>query len=90
VIRATARHAIGFKTIGSGADRVARIVAGAIRDDAGVARVVFLDLEDDFHQVGADIGNLGEDAAGDTQRSGAQRFADGEADEAWPGILARE
>ena len=48
----------------------------------GIARVVFLDVEDDLHQVGADVGDLGEDAAGDAQRRRAERLADGEPDEA--------
>ncbi len=84
-----AGDAVGFKAVGAGADRVARVVARAVGDDAGVAGIVFLDLEDDLHQVGADVGDLGEDAAGDTQGRGAQRFADGEADEAGAGIIAR-
>ena len=79
-----AGDAVGFETVGRGSDRVARVVARAIGDDAGVARVVFLDLEDDLHQVGADIGDLGEDAAGHAEGRGAERFADGEADEAAP------
>ena len=45
-------------------------------------------LEDDLHQVGADVGDLGEDAAGDAQRRGAERLADGEADEAGAGEVA--
>src|SRR5208283_5264862 len=84
-----ARHAIGLEAIGGGANRVARVVAGAIGDDAGVARVVFLDLEDDLHQVGPDVRDLGEDAARDTQRGGPQRFADGESDETRSGVFAR-
>ena len=83
-----AGDAVGFEAVGGGADGVAGVVAGAIGDDAGVARIVFLDLEDDLHQVGADVGDLGEDAAGDTQCSRAQRFADGEADEAGAGVVA--
>ena len=83
-----AGDAVGFEAVGAGADRVARVVAGAVGDDAGVARVVFLDLEDDLHQVGADVGDLGEDAARDAQRSRAERFADGEADEAGAGVVA--
>ena len=77
-----ARDAVGLEAVGRGPDRVAGVVARAVRDDARVARVVFLDLEDDLHQVGADVGDLGEDAAGDAQRGRAQRLADGEADEA--------
>ena len=58
-----AGDAVGLEAVGAGADRVAGVVAGAVGDDAGVAGVVFLDLEDDLHQVGADVGDLGEDAA---------------------------
>ena len=46
-----AGDAVGLETVGRGADRIARVVAGAIGDHAGVAGVVFLDLEDDLHQV---------------------------------------
>ena len=77
-----AGDAVGLEAVGGGADRVAGVVAGAVGDDAGVARIVFLDVEDDLHQVGADVGDLGEDAAGDAQGRGAERFADGEAEEA--------
>ena len=84
-----AGDAVSLEAVGAGADRVARVVAGAVGDDARVARVVFLDLEDDLHQVGADVGDLGEDAAGNTQRSRAQRLADGEADEALAGVVSR-
>ena len=57
---------VSFKAIGAGAHRIARIVAGAVGNDAGIASVVFLDAEHDLHQVRTDIGDLGEDAAGDT------------------------
>ena len=77
-----AGHAVGLEAVGRRADGVAGVVAGAVGDDARVARVVLLDLEDDLHQVRADVGDLGEDAAGDAQRRGAERLADGEADEA--------
>ena len=83
-----ARHAVGFEAVGRGADRVARVVARAVGDDARVAGIVFIDVEDDFHQVGADIGDFRENAAGDPQRRGAQRFADRETDEARPRIVA--
>ena len=56
-----------------------------LRRDCGV---VFLDFEDDLHQVGADVGDFGEDAAGNTQRGRAQRFADGKADEARPRLVS--
>ena len=84
-----AGHAVGLEAVRARADRVARVVARAVRDDAGVPRVVFLDVEDDLHQVRADVGDLGEDAAGDPERRRAERLADGEADEAGPGVVAR-
>ncbi len=64
-----AGHAVGLEAVGGGADRVARVVARAVGDDAGVARVVFLDLEDDLHQVGADVGDLREDKMARTSRN---------------------
>jgi hypothetical protein len=67
------RHAgdpVGLEPVGAGTDRVAGVVARAVGDDAGVAGVVFLDVEDDLHEVGADVGDLGEDAARDPQRGG--------------------
>ncbi len=85
-----ARHAVGLEAVRARADRVARVVARAVRDHARIARIVFLDVEDDLHQVGADVGDLREDAAGDAQRRRAQRFADGEADEAGAGVVARD
>ena len=84
-----ARHAVGFESVRARAHRIARVVAGAIGDNARVARVVFLDLEDNLHQIRADIGDLGEDAARHAQGSRAQRFADRESDEARSRIIAR-
>ena len=77
-----ASNTIGFETVSRRANRVAGIVTGTVSDNTRVARIVFLDLEDDLHQVGTDVGNLGEDAAGDTQRRSTKRFTDGETDEA--------
>ena len=82
-----AGHAVSFKSVGGRPNRIPRIVAGAIGDDAGISRIVFLDFEDDFHEVGADVGNFGEDSAGDAEGGGAEGFADGEADEARAGII---
>src|SRR5579859_5654273 len=85
-----AGHAVGFKSVRRRADRVARVVAGAIGDDAGIFRIVFRQVENDFHQVRADVGDFGEDAAADAQRGRAERFADGKADEAGPGQFPRQ
>ena len=85
-----AGDAVGLEAVRARPDRVAGVVADAVGNHARVARIVFLDVEDDLHQVGADVGDLGEDAAGDAQRRGAERFADGEADEAGAGVVAAE
>ena len=57
---------------------------------AGVARVVFLDLEDDLHQVAANIGYFVENAARRTQGRGSERLADGESNEAGAGQFTRD
>jgi hypothetical protein len=85
-----AGDAVGLEAVRARAHGVSSVVARAVGDHAGIARVVFLDLEDYFHQVGADIGDLGEDAAGDAQRRRSERFADGEPDEALPGVVTRD
>ena len=83
-----ASDAVGFKSVGTGANRISGVVAGAIGNYARVAGIIFLNLEDDLHQIGADVGDLGENAACDTQGSGAERFADRKTDEARAGIIA--
>jgi hypothetical protein len=80
-ISATPVTPVGLEPVGARADRIAGVVARAVGNHARVARVVFLDVEDDLHQVRPDVGDLGEDAAGDAQRRGAERLADREADE---------
>jgi len=47
-------------------------------------------VEDDLHQVGADIGDLGEDTARNTQRGRPERFTDREPDETRPGDGRRQ
>src|SRR4026209_2630886 len=73
-----------------GASRCARIVARAVRNHAWIARIVFLDVENDLHQVGTDVCNLREDAARDAQRRGAKRFSNGKTDEARTGVITRD
>src|SRR3982751_3465780 len=64
--------AIRLETIGSWANAIACIVARAISDDTGVLWIIFRQLENDLHQVRADIRDLGEDATTDTQRACAK------------------
>src|SRR5205085_12560207 len=85
-----ARHAVGLEAVGRGADRITGVVARAVGDDAGVARVVLFNLEDDLHQVRPDVCDLREDAARDAKRRRAQTLADGEAYEAGARVVARD
>jgi len=72
---ATLRHAIRFEAVSAGTDGIACVVAGAISDYTGIARVVFFNFENNLHQVGADVGNFRKDPASNTQRGRAERFA---------------
>jgi hypothetical protein len=83
-----AGDAVGLEAVGARPDRIARVVARAVGDDPGVARVVLLDVEDDLHQIGTDIGDFREDAARDPERRRTERLADREADEAGAGVVA--
>ncbi len=83
--QSNAGNAVGFKTVRRGADAVTRVVTRTVGDNTGVFRVVFGKMEDDFHQVGADVGNLREDTTADTQSGSTQRFTDGKTDEAGAG-----
>src|SRR5579859_4686530 len=82
-------HAIGLKAVGARSYGIAGVVARAVRDHARVARVVFLDFKFDFHQVGADVRNLGKDAARDAQGRCSQRFAYSEPDKAHACVVSR-
>ena len=80
-----AGDAVGLESISGGANRVTRVVTGAVSDDAGVTGVVLLNVEGDLHEIGADVSNLGEDTAGDTQAGGSEGLTNGESDEARAG-----
>src|SRR6185369_7833520 len=77
------RHAVSFETVCRWTHRVAGVVTRTVGDHAGVARIVFLDLEYDLHQIGADVRNLGENSTRDAQSRSTERFTDGKADKAW-------
>ena len=62
------RAAVGLEDVRAHAGHVADVVTDVIGDNARVARVVFRDTGFDLaHQVGADVGALGVDAAADTR-----------------------
>ena len=87
-----AGDAVGLKAVGRGSDRVARALSAKPVQSAitpGLQRIVFLNLECDLHQIRANIGDLGKDAACHAQCGSAQRFADREPDEAGPRVIAR-
>jgi hypothetical protein len=76
------RHRVGLEQVGRHAGAVADVVAHVVGDHRRVARVVFgnagLDLA---HQVGADVGALGEDAAAQAREDRDQRGAEGQAEQ---------
>ena len=82
-------HAIGFKTIGRRAAGVAGIITGTIGNNPRIARIVFINFENNLHQIGTDIGNFGKNTAANTQRRSTQRFADGKTDKAGTGQITR-
>src|SRR6185436_3703393 len=80
---------VSLEAVRAWANRVTGVVTSAIGDHAGVSRIVLFHVENDLHQIGADVGDLGKDSAGDTERRRAQRLTDGEPDEAGTGIITR-
>src|SRR6185369_15086735 len=84
-----ARHAVSLETVCAGADGVARVIPCTVGDDARVSSVVLLDLENDLHQVGANVRDLCENPAGDSKRRSAERLADCKSNETGSGIFSR-
>ena len=85
--RADDGHRVGLEQVGRHAGVVADVVADVVRDHGRVARIVLGDAGLDLaHQVGADVGALGEDAAAQPREHGDQRAAEGQADQG-PGRL---
>jgi len=67
-----AGDAVGLETVGARANRVTCVITRAVGDYTRISCVVFLYVEHDLHQVGADVGNLREDSAGDTKRGSTE------------------
>ena len=73
---------VGLEQVGRHAGAVADVVAHVVGDHGRVARVVLGDAGLDLaHQVGADVGALGEDAAAEPGEHRDQRAAEAEADQ---------
>ena len=83
------RHLVALEDVGGHPGAVADVVADVVGDRRGVARVVLGDPRLDLaHQVGTDVGRLGEDAAADPHEQGQQRAAEAEAEQDLVGVLA--
>ena len=73
---------VGLEQVRGHAGAVADVVAHVVGDHGRVARVVLRDARLDLaHDVGADVGALGEDAAAEPREDRDQRAAEAEADE---------
>ena len=76
------RDLVALEQVGGHAGAVADVVAHVVGDGGGVAGVVLGDARLDLaHEVGADVGRLGEDAAADAEEQREQRAAEPESDE---------
>ncbi len=76
------RDLVRLEEVGCHTGAVAHVVAHVVGDRRGVAGIVLGDPRLDFaHEVGADIGRLGEDAAADSHEEGEQRGAEGKPDQ---------
>ena len=84
------RNTVGLEPVRARTDGVACVVTRAVGNHARVSRVIFLDVEHDLHQIGADVGDLGEDSAGDSESRCAERFTNGESDETRSRVIARD
>ena len=81
------RDGVGLEQVGGHAGAVADVVADVVGDHRRVARVVFRNAGLDLaHQVGADVGALGEDAAAQPREDRDQRGAEGEAEQRLEGF----
>ncbi len=87
--RGDQHHGVRLEQVGGHAGAVADVVADVVGDGGGVARVVLGDvLLDLAHQVGADVGRLGEDAAADPHEHREQGGTESEALEHGRGLVA--
>ncbi len=80
-----------FEDIGGHPGAVADIVAHQVGDHRRVARIIFRDPGLDLaHQIGADVGRLGEDAPAHSHEQGQQGAAKAEAEQGVGGGLAHQ
>ena len=85
------RHLVALEDVGGHTGTVAHVVAHVVGDGGRVARVVLGNVGLDLaHQVGADIGRLGVDAAADPHEQCQQRAAEAEAEQNFIGLFAED
>ena len=85
------RHLVALEDVGGHTGTVAHVVAHVVGDGGRVARVVLGNVGLDLaHQVGADVGRLGVDAAADPHEQCQQRAAEAEAEQNFIGLLAED
>ncbi len=76
------RHRVGLEQVGGHAGAIADVVAHVVGDHRRIARIVFGNARFDLaHEIGADVGALGEDAAAQPREDRDQRAAESEADQ---------
>ncbi len=81
------RHGIGLEEVGGHAGAVADIVADVVRNHSRVTGIVLRNAGLDLaHNVGADIGGLGEDPASEAGEDRDQRTAEAQADKRVDGV----
>ena len=66
-IKSNTGYTISFKTVCSRSYAVTCIISGTVGNNTRVTRVIFFNFKDNFHQVGTDISNLGENTTGNTK-----------------------
>ncbi len=82
---------IGLEQVGGHAGAVAHVVTHVVGDHRRVARIVFGNAGFDLaHQVGTDVGTLGEDAAAQTREDRDQRGTEGQADQGMQRLFHRQ
>ena len=81
------RDRIGFEQVSRHAGAVADVVADVVSDHCRVTRVIFGNSGFDFtHQIGTDVGTLGENAAAQTREDRNQRGTEGQTDQRFDDI----
>ncbi len=89
--RADEADRVGLEDVGGHSGAIADIVAHVIGDGGGIARIILVEVALDLaDEIGADVGRLCINAAAQPGENGDERRAEGEADEAFDGLVLVE